>query len=233
MRKFLSARWNDLIMANYEVDPQLVANRIPYGTEIDLHGGRSFISLVGFMFLDTRVMRLPIPFHLNFEEINLRFYVKRATVSEVRRGVVFIKEIVPRYAVAAVARTFYGEPYECWKTASERTPKMISYSWEQKSCRNRISVVPGADLGIPPDNSHGSFITEHYWGYTRMGSGRCDEYRVEHPKWELRLVHDEVIDVDFEKTYGDEFAFLSDQKPYSVLLANGSQIEVYRGESVK
>jgi uncharacterized protein YqjF (DUF2071 family) len=113
MRKFLTAEWRDLVMANYAVAPRLLADFVPPGTALDFHDGKCFVSLVAFMFLDTRVLRVPVPFHVNFEEVNLRFYVKRETPEEMRRGVVFVKEIVPRLAIATVARVFYGEPYEC------------------------------------------------------------------------------------------------------------------------
>lgn len=233
MRKFLAAKWIDLVMANYDVDPSVLIDRIPRGTEIDLHEGRCFLSLVGFMFLDTRVMGMPVPFHINFEEVNLRFYVKRKTDDEIRRGVVFIKEIVPRYAIAAVARAFYGEPYECWHMINMRSPTRVEYGWKLRDCHNLISVTRGDSLGVPKENSHGEFIIEHYWGYTKRGADRTDEYKVEHPKWELFAANDPRIDVDFEKTYGREFAFLSDQKPYSVLLAKGSEISVFKGERVR
>src|SRR5262245_38215678 len=110
MKRFLTAEWRDLIMANYEVDPSLLASRVPAGTKLDLHEGKCFVSIVGFMFLDTRVLGFLVPFHVNFEEVNLRFYVRREVGEETRRGVVFVKEIVPRFAIAAVARTLYGEP---------------------------------------------------------------------------------------------------------------------------
>ena len=35
-----------------------------------------YVSLVGFMFKNTRLLNIPIPFHTDFEEVNLRFYVK-------------------------------------------------------------------------------------------------------------------------------------------------------------
>src|SRR5690606_21017449 len=107
MKKFLSAKWIDLIMVNYEVDPGVLAPLVPAGTEIDLFDGKCFVSLVAFMFLDTRVSDFLVPFHVNFEEVNLRFYVKRETEGEIRRGVVFVKEIVPRAAIAFVARSLY------------------------------------------------------------------------------------------------------------------------------
>ena len=232
MNKFLTARWKDLIMANYEVDPSLLAGRVPRGTELDFFDGKCFVSLVGFMFLDTRVLGVPIPFHVNFEEVNLRYYVKRGTADETRRAVCFVKEIVPRFAIAAVARTLYGEPYECWSMDHTRTETTVSYDWSKSGCKNHLSVDIDESVGVPAEGSHGEFIIEHYWGYTERGNGRVDEYKVEHPKWELFSVKNEVIDVDFDGTYGDEFGFLTGQKPYSVLLAKGSEVAVYKGQQL-
>lgn len=219
-------------MANYEVDPVLLADRVPAGTQIDLHEGKCFASLVGFMFLDTRVMDFLVPFHVNFEEVNLRFYVRRELKNEIRRGVVFVKEIVPRTAIAAVARSLYGEPYERWKMSHFRDDGHVRYSWKKSSCENTISVKRGESLGVPAENSHGEFIIEHYWGYTKRKGGRTDEYKVEHPKWELFSACEPRIDVDFCATYGSEFAFLNTESPYSVLLAKGSDIAVYKGEKI-
>ena len=229
MRKFLTAEWRDLIMANYEVDSSLLVPLVPAGTQIDLHEGRCFVSLVGFMFLKTRVLRVPVPFHINFEEVNLRFYVKRQTGSETRRGVVFVKEIVPRFAIATVARTLYGEPYEAWRMSNTRDGGRVSYTWHRSGRSNSVSMEIGENIGVPPENSHGEFIIEHYWGYTRRSSKRTDEYKVEHPKWELFSVENPQINVDFGATYGEEFAFLSGQRPYSILLAKGSEIAVFKG----
>jgi uncharacterized protein YqjF (DUF2071 family) len=232
MRKFLTARWQDLIMVNYEVDPALLANRVPPGTQLDLFDGKCFVSLVGFMFLDTRVLDVPVPFHVNFEEVNLRYYVKREAEGETRRGVCFIKEIVPRMAIATVARLVYGEPYECWSMDHERTDSRVAYSWAKGGAANKLEVEIGESLGVPAEDSHGSFIIEHYWGYTGRGSGRVDEYRVEHPKWELFSTKNETIDVDLGATYGKEFGFLTGTKPYSILLAKGSEISVYKGKKL-
>ncbi len=219
-------------MANYEVAPELLEDLVPKGTTLDFHEGKLFVSLVGFMFLDTRILGIPIPFHINFEEVNLRFYVKRETDSEIRRGVCFVKEIVPRYAIATVARVLYGEPYECWRMSHTKTEKEVGYSWQKGDSVNNIKVEIDKDLGVPAHGSHGEFIIEHYWGYTKRGANRTDEYKVEHPKWELFSVKNEEINVDFGRTYGDEFAFLSDAKPFSILLAKGSPIAVYKGEKI-
>lgn len=233
MKKFLTARWQDLIMANYEVDPELLRGRVPAGTDLDLNEGKCFVSLVGFMFLDTRVLGIPVPFHVNFDEVNLRYYVKRELPDETRRAVCFVKEIVPRFAIATVARVLYGENYECWSMGHERTETTVAYEWSRGNCRNKISVEIDQSVGIPDEGSHGEFIIEHYWGYTSRGNGRVDEYKVEHPKWELFSVKNELIDVDFEGTYGEEFAYLTDIKPYSILLAKGSEIAVYSGEAIR
>ena len=232
MRKFLTAQWKDLVMANYEVAPELLAGRLPQGVSLDFQDGKLFVSLVGFMFINTRVLGVPVPFHINFEEVNLRFYVKRETATETRRGVCFVKEIVPRYAIATVARVLYGEPYECWRMSHTKTEREVSYRWQKGGCANHLKVEIDEDLGVPAENSHGEFIIEHYWGYTKRGAARSDEYKVEHPKWELFSVKNEEINVDFGQTYGAEFAFLSKQKPFSILLAKGSPIAVYKGEKL-
>lgn len=219
-------------MANYEVDPALLEDRLPMGTKIDLHEGKCFVSLVGFMFLDTRVLGFLVPFHVNFEEVNLRFYVTHETDEEVRRGVVFVKEIVPKMAIATVARTFYGEPYECWSMSNYRDDEHVRYSWDKDGCENNLSVKRGANVGVPAGDSHGEFIIEHYWGYTKRGDRRTDEYKVEHPKWELYAADNAHIGVDFGATYGEKFAFLNNEQPYSVLLAKGSDIAVYKGKPI-
>ncbi|MEZ5345626.1 MAG: DUF2071 domain-containing protein [Pyrinomonadaceae bacterium] len=233
MRKFLTAKWEDLIMANYEVEPDLLADFVPDGTAIDLFEGKCFVSLVGFRFLDTRVLGFSIPFHTDFEEVNLRFYVKRKAEDEERRGVVFIKEIVPKPAITYVARTVYGEPYETWDMDSEKTEDELTYYWSKGLCDNRLHVEIAENTGVPEEGTEGEFIIEHYWGYTKRRQNNTDEYKVEHPKWELFNVNYAEIDVDFGETYGDRFDFLSDTEPNSILLAKGSEISVYKGERLR
>ena len=170
-------------------------------------------------------------FHVNFEEVNLRFYVKREVGGETRRAVCFEKEIVPRYAIATVARVLYGEPYECWQMGHLRTENEVMYNWSKGGCRNELRVEIGESEGVPAAGSHGEFIIEHYWGYTKRGGARVDEYKVEHPKWELFSVKNEVIDVDFLATYGEDFAMLNHETPYSLVLAKGSEVTVNKGEA--
>ena len=219
-------------MANYEIAPSLLAGRVPTGTTLDFHDGKCFVSLVAFMFLDTRVLGFPVPFHINFEEANLRFYVARETPNEIRRGVVFVKEIVPRFAIATVARLFYGEPYEAWRMSHLKTKNELNYAWWKADCVNQIKIEIGENLGVPDADSHGEFIIEHYWGYTKRGALRTDEYKVEHPKWELFSVGECEINVDFGRLYGEDFAFLSHAKPHSILLAKGSPVAVYKGAKI-
>lgn len=216
-------------MANYAVEPSLLENRVPPGMTLDFHDGKCFVSLVAFMFLDTRVLKIPVPFHVNFEEVNLRFYVKRETENETRRGVVFVKEIVPRLAIATVARVFYGEPYEAWKMSHQKTSDELIYVWWKRDAAHHVKIKIGENMGVPAENSHGEFIIEHYWGYTKRSAARTDEYKVEHPKWELFDVKNYEIKTDFGKLYGAEFAFLNDAKPNSIFMAKGSPVSVYKG----
>ena len=243
MQKFLTAEWRDLILVNYEVDPALLAPRVPHGVEVDLHEGRCFVSLVGFMFLNTRVLGIPIPYHVNFEEVNLRFYVKRETANESRRGVVFVKELVPRRAITFVARTLFGEPYETAIMRNYNDPGKVSYRFgklPQPRARKfthlaseSIKVTRGDCIGVPAQGSHEEFIIEHYWGYTSRGATRTDEYKVEHPKWETYATRHPRVKVNFARGYGEDFKFLNAATPYSVVLAKGSPISVYFGEKLR
>ena len=232
MRKFLTAEWRDLIMANYEVDASLLDPHVPAGTTLDLYQGKCFVSLVGFMFIDTRVLGFLIPFHINFEEVNLRFYVRRTTESEIRQAVTFLREIVPLPAVSLVARVAYGEPYETWNMTNTRDDGRVEYEWSKGGVENHLSVSTGKDLGIPASDSLEHFLIEHYWGYTRRSATRTDEYLVEHPQWALSAVSDAEVSVDFGRTYGDKFSFLTGAKPDSVLFTRGSEIVVYQGKTV-
>lgn len=232
MKKFLTAKWQNLVMANYVVSPELLQNFVPSGVELDFWQDECYVSLVAFKFVDTCVRGFYVPLHINFEEVNLRFYVKRTTPSEVRRGVTFVKEIVPRRAIALVARIMYGEPYETWQMSHAENESELSYFWSKNNCQNHLTIEYGRSLGVPAEGSHGEFIIEHYWGYTKRNTSRTDEYKVEHPKWELLTIEKAKIAVDFGQTYGSNFNFLSNTQPKSILLARGSEISVYKGEKL-
>src|SRR5512134_261755 len=171
--KFLTAEWRNLAMLNYEIDPKVLRPFVPAGTELDDWQGRTFISVVGFLFLNTRVFGVAIPFHRNFEEVNLRFYVRRKASDGWRRGVVFVKEIVPRAAIALTARIVYGENYVAvpmnhyieGESAGAVTPRNVSYSWWFRGRENRIELDVQGDSGEASEGSDAKFITEHYWGY--------------------------------------------------------------------
>lgn len=229
-RKFLTAQWRKLIMANYAVPAEMLKKYVPAGTTIDHWRGTCYISLVGFMFLDTRLKGIPIPFHRNFEEVNLRFYVRHDDGDVVRRGVVFIKEIVPKPTISLVANSLYGERYETmrmnhqWKNTGAGKLQ-VEYRWKKRQW-NTLSVVAETPSAPITDGSEAEFITEHYWGYTRIDAKKTSVYQVEHPRWEVYPVISHNVHVDFGRVYGEEFALLNALTPQSVFLAEGSDIIV-------
>ena len=227
---FLTAQWNDLALFNYEIDPELLKEYVPIGTEIDLWNNKCYISLIGFMFEEVKILGMKIPLHTNFEEVNLRFYVKRLENGIWKRGVVFIKEIVPKRAISIVANTLYKEHYQTLRMRNSRseneTSKIFKYSWRKNKKWNSIEMIT-AKNPIPIDiNSEAEFITEHYFGYTKYNNAKTVEYGVTHPRWEQLEVLNYTIDVDFISTYGNEFSFLQDLKPTSAMLAKGSKITI-------
>src|SRR5271154_858911 len=198
-------------MLNYEVDASLLLPFVPAGTELDRWSGKVFVSLVGFRFLETRLFGfLPIPMHSNFEEVNLRFYVRRETGSEIRRGVVFIREMVPRWAIAFVARTFYNENYVAVPMAHEIRSLgdglRVEYRWRSRKRWNEINLETDGNFQLPGEGSVEQFITEHYWGYAAQPGRGCVEYRVTHPSWRVWQVRQAAFEGDVEKLYGKELA---------------------------
>jgi uncharacterized protein YqjF (DUF2071 family) len=233
-RVFLSADWLDLVMVNYEVEPSLLKNYVPKGTELDSFEGKALISLVSFRFLRTRLFGvLPIPFHSDFDEVNLRFYVRRRNSGEDRRGVVFIREIVPKHAVAYVARAVYGEKYSCvpmrHRIVTDGDRKSAEYEWRlgRKWCK--LHAHAEGDPVMPGEGSLEQFITEHYWGYSAQSDGGCVEYHVAHDPWRVWAATDAAFHGDGTALYGSALAEIIRTAPHSAFIAEGSPVLVYRG----
>jgi uncharacterized protein YqjF (DUF2071 family) len=222
-------------MLNYEVDASLLLPFVPAGTELDHWDNKIFVSLVGFRFLKTKLFGLlPIPGHSNFEEVNLRFYVWRQADSEIRRGVVFIGEVVPRHAIALVARSFYNENYIARPMSNEICPVgdgdlRVAYRWRSGQRWNQINLETEGHSKIPDGSSMEEFITEHYWGYAAQPGGGTVEYRVTHPSWKVRQVRQSAFEGDAETVYGKDLADALRGKPHSAFLAEGSEVTVMQG----
>ena len=230
---FLTADWRELAMLNYEVDAGLLQKFVPAGTVLDSWNSRIFLSLVGFRFLNTKVFGMSIPFHHNFEEVNLRFYVRREDAGEVKRGVVFIREIVPRWAIAAAARFFYNENYVARPMShliqATGDALAIEYAWKSGIQWNRIKLAVVGTPTTPQEGSQEQFIAEHYWGYAAQPDGGTMEYRVSHPAWRVWSAREARFDGDVEDLYGSDLAATLKSQPTSVFLAEGSEVTVHRG----
>jgi len=236
-RTFLTARWVDLAMLNFEVEPSVLEPLAPAGTELDAFAGRTLLSVVGFRFLDTRVLGVPVPFHRCFDEVNLRFYVQRRTGGETLRGVTFVKEIVPRAAIAWVARYVYNENYVSLPMEHEDEiagdgSRRVAYRWAHGGRSHQLSVRVSGPPELPDENSEETFVTEHYWGYVRQRDGTTLEYRVEHPRWRVWRAFEAELDCDVAALYGAELAPYLKGTPRSAFLAEGSAVAVRRGRTL-
>ena len=222
-------------MLNFVVDPKIVAPLVPPGTEIDFEHGETFLSVVAFLFLDTRVLGLPIPLHRDFEEMNLRFYVRKKSADMWRHGVVFVRELVPKRAIALVARTFYGENYIALPMKHQidhlDANLSVAYSWRRRRKWESLKMSAVGDAQTIPAGSHAEFITEHYWGYTCFRGG-CSEYRVEHPRWKIWKTDEFEFNADIGALYGEQFVEPLSTKPRSAFIADGSPIQVLLREQL-
>jgi uncharacterized protein len=237
-RVFLSAEWRDLVMLNYEVDPGLLRGYVPPGTELDSFDGRTYVSLVGFRFLRTKIYgRFAIPFHANFDEVNLRFYVRRIENGELRRGVVFIREIVPRAAISLIARLAYGENYTSLPMRHDvnlaADGGKASYAWRVNGdwCAMEARVSgPGAHAR---EGSVEQFITEHYWGYAKRRAGGSLEYRVEHEPWRVWTSREAGFRGNAVSLYGPALGAIIRRPPDSAFVADGSSVLVLAGANLQ
>jgi uncharacterized protein YqjF (DUF2071 family) len=219
-------------MVSFAVDPGLLRRYVPAGTILDTHAGNTYASLVAFQFLDTRLLGWRLPFHRSFDELNLRFYVRRDVGGETRRAVVFIREVVPRRAIALAARALYNEPYTTlpMRHAISGDPPRVEYSWRLGGIWHGLGAEAVGAGTVPPLESHEAFITEHYWGYTRRRDGGTLEYRVEHPRWTVRPARLSSLP-ELVPLYGTELSGAL-RNPASVLIADGSPVTVHRGVTI-
>lgn len=236
--RFLAAEWRYLVMLNWAVDPDVLEPHVPPGTTLDAFEGKTYVSAVGFLFLNTRLLGMPIPFHRNFEEVNLRFYVRRETAGEVRRGVTFIKELVPKWAIATVARWSYNEPYDAVPMRHEISgfdslAPSAQYEWKRNGRWNRLKATAGGESAPLVEGSVEEFIAEHYYGYGTLRNGFGNEYKVDHPPWNVWRADTTEFDCDIAGNYGEKFVQPLSNEPASAFIADGSKIAVYRPNRLK
>jgi hypothetical protein len=239
-RTFLTAEWRHLLMLNYAADPRILRPHVPQGTELDEWEGTTYLSVVGFMFLKTRVLGFPVPWHRSFAEVNLRFYVRRRAAEGWRRGVVFLKEIVPRRAIAAIARLCYNEPYVSLPMSHDAEVhegtlvpgSVLKYSWQHEA---RWCSVAGRVAGTPKElsaESEARFITEHYWGYSTRRGGGTSEYQVAHTPWLVTDASEAQLECDVASLYGPEYSDPLSEPPRSAFIASGSPVSVGAGARI-
>ena len=234
-RPFLTARWESLVLVNWECPGRLLEPLVPRGTLLDAWHGRTLVSLVGFLFLDTRLRGIPVPGHRNFEEVNLRFYVRRELPDGTsRRAVVFVRELVPRRAIAWLARWLYDEPYRAVPMSHDRdldpeSGGSVLYGWRFGGADFRLGASVSGPAGQVEPGSEAEFVTEHYWGYTRQRDGGTLEYRVEHPRWDVWPAAESRFDGPAAQLYGPDFGALLGSSPSSACVAVGSAVAVHSG----
>lgn len=230
MTNFLTAQWENIIMANYAVPAEVLNKYLPKGVELDLYNNKAYVSLVGFMFKNTRIFKVAIPLLGTFEEVNLRFYVKQTINNETHRGVVFISETVPYKVVALLANKLYKEHYIAISTKHNweinTSTKNISYKWSVNNKWNSMQVKANNTPKAMIKGSFEEFIFEHYYGFTKVSETVTEKYSIQHPSWMINDIAETTIECDFGDNYGADFECLNQTKPDAVFIAEGSAIGV-------
>lgn len=229
MKNFLTTEWRNLALANYEVDPSILKPYLPAGTELDINGGKCFVTLIGFVFANLRIAGLKIPAFQKFEEVNVRFYVKHTSGNEERPGVVFLREMANRHLLTLFANSVFFENY---RTVSMKHDIITgseflhtAYSWKMDQLWQTFSVESGKEPKPVDEGSEEDYIIHRYFAYSAIDDNRTIEHRISHPRWNIYPVKNVDVKADFGWIINDDFRFLNQQQPYSVLLADGSPVE--------
>jgi uncharacterized protein YqjF (DUF2071 family) len=237
---FLTAQWRFMAMLNFEVDPEILLPRVPAGTQLDLYDGKALVSVVGFFFRDARILGVPVPLHREFEEVNLRYYVRREAPDGVRHGVTFVKEIVPRWAVAQTARLIYNENFTALPMRHDfeldgdtlRDGGAINYGWRIGPRWYRLRARSQGKPYHPEKGSEEEFVISHWYGYTPQNTRSCLEFYVDHPPWRILKVSDALLETEVTKLYGAEFKTALNAPPRSAFICEGSPVTVFSSELV-
>ena len=233
MKNIMQTRWEDLVMVNYEVDQDWVQQFVPSGCELALFGGRAFVSVVLFRFHKTKFLGIPMPFFRDFPEINLRIYVNRTENGVTKRGVVFIKELIPHKLPAFVANKLFKENFFVTPMKAEYGEKRISYEW------GAGNVVKGEKVGELLDWQKGTeeeFIGNNFWAFKDLGLGagrkgkedrrRTCEFKITHKPWKMQRLANLELNIDFQTLYGKGWAAHINPAPTSTFYVDGSGVGV-------
>ncbi len=232
---FLTAEWKNLVMLNYSIEPRLLQASVPAGSQLDTFAGKTYISLIAFEFQSTKLCGVRVPFHQSFEEVNLRFYVSYAG----KRGAVFIRELVPKRAVALIARFTFNENYSYAamshriETRPNREVSRAEYKWRFAGQSFSIEMETKEDSYVPVEGSLAQFITEHYWGYAAQRDGGSVEYAVEHPPWRVWDAKHARFRGNGAELYGHEVSQVLSGTPDSAFFVDGSAVMVSRGKKIR
>ena len=233
--KKMTCEWRNLLFVNYQVPAEILEPYLPPHAELDYFNGKCYVSLIGFQFKNVTAAGIPVPFHTDFEEINLRFYVKRHVGDKWRSGVVFLREIVDRPALSVLANTLFNENYQTAPTTQMvikgDLDLQAKYSWKHQKTDYSIWVQAENIPTTVAEKSEDEFLIHRLWGYGQQDDETTVEYNINHPRWSIFPIKNYEVSVDFLQ-FGTPFSILNDKKPQSVLLADGSEIEIIGSSSI-
>lgn len=234
--KILDTHWRNLLVVSYRVEAgmlDLLNEQLPAGTVLDDYRGEHYVSVVAFEFQKTRVLGIAMPIYRDFAEVNLRFYVKRMVDGEWRRGVVFIREIVPCRLPALVANMVFKENFHIRPLRSEVTVGQLRYEWREAGGMQEMAITRENELSDPEPGSLIEHIIDHYWAYKRISPNTTGEFSVEHRPWKVRQHENSGIRIDIGQIYGPRWAAALASEPVHTFYADGSRVLVTKPEKIK
>jgi uncharacterized protein YqjF (DUF2071 family) len=231
----ITFEWQHLLTATWAVHPSLLSPMVPARTTLDLWNGDALLSLVGMRSLNAQVAGVPVPLHQDFDQITLRFYVRREVAGETRRGVVLIKQIVPSASMTLLARVLYNENFVNAPTRHDIQPGehgWTAYEWLVGNRWNRLSAVRAGAARQPAEYSIEEFVAHRPWAYARQADGSSLEFAAQHPRWDVWPTQEMLLDCDVAPLFGVEYVPVFSGQPISTFVAVGSIVHLDAGRVV-
>ena len=231
----MTARFSEVVAVNFQIDPKVLAPRIPKGLELDFYKGETYVSLVAMMLRDVRVWGIPIHIATGFEELNMRFYVRRKDGDGYQRGACFIKDYVSSGAAAWILGSLFKADFHKIKMKHDNTGfaddgesvPSVDYRWKVGDHWNRLRIKARSKVQKTGSDTKVGFILNHNNEYSSR-KGKTLEYRATHPTWTVWDAAQANFTCDVKTLFGQEFEKPLSKRPASVFVASGSDFTIYK-----
>lgn len=186
--------WNNAVFLHWEVELEELNKFVPSELEIDLFGGKAWVSLVAFTMEKIRPKNLPsFPPVSDFDEINIRTYVK----SNGKTGVYFLSIEGGTSLSCKVAKRISELPYRYSKMNRQKG----LYESTNSEFEDRLTLE--YQIGNSKENKTelDKWLTERYALFQDTDQA-INEFEIHHLEWPINEIDIKRIELKYLRFKG-------------------------------